>query len=137
LFYNSQETPNKQCLLKYNQNGFSTGVTDKKTRLKLEQFSFAFLVLFIGIFISFVQFMREKMHYYFEEQQNKVSLMENLARATAKVMDVIQKRVEQNKVSVVNEKVMVDSRELAGSSSTTKERGNVETNKNDLVEELH
>ena len=63
--------------------------------------------------------------------------MENLARATAKVMDVIQKRVEQNKVSVVNEKVMVDSRELAGSSSTTKERGNVETNKNDLVEELH
>ena len=103
----SKNLSNKQCLLKYNSNGFSTGVTDPNTRLKLQQFYFAFLVLFFGLLISFVQFMREKMHFYFEQQQNKVSEMENARVAAVKVEAVAEQennKLEQDKVSVVIEK---------------------------------
>jgi hypothetical protein len=137
-FYNLQETPNNQCFLKYNRHGYSTGVTDKNTRLKLQQFYFAFLVLFIGLLISFVQLLRERMHHYFEQQQNKVSAVENLARATPKAIEArqINNKVEQNKVSVVIGKGMVENKKVADSILTTKERANVVPKESDLAEEI-
>ena len=56
--------------------------------------------------------MHEKMHCCYEKQQNKVSVIENLARATAKVMETILKnnKIDQNKVSIVIEKKEVDDR---------------------------
>ena len=61
----------KHCELKYNSKGYSTGISDPNTRLKLQQFYVAFLVLFFGCLIAFVQFMREKMHYHFEIEKKK------------------------------------------------------------------
>ena len=61
----------KQCVLQYNAKGYSTGVTDRDARLNLQQFSFAFFVLFVGCLIAFVQFLREKMHHNFELKQLK------------------------------------------------------------------
>jgi len=71
--------------------------------------------------------MREKMHFSFKQQQNKVSVIENFARATAKVMEAIQKNntVEQNKVSVVIEKIVVENKGVAGSVLATKQGDNV------------
>ena len=54
--------------------------------------------------------MREKMHFYFEQQQNKVSEMENARVAAVKVKAVVEQKnnkVEQDKVSVVIEKKKV------------------------------
>ena len=51
--------------------------------------------------------MREKMHFYFEQQQNKVSEMENARVAAVKVEAVVEQennKLEQEKVSVVIEK---------------------------------
>ena len=64
--------------------------------------------------------------------------MENVARETAKVIEVIQKnnRVEQNKVSVVFEKKVVENLRIAGSIITIKQRGNVEIKESDSVEEI-
>jgi hypothetical protein len=93
--------------LKYNRNGFSTGVTDPNTRLKLHQFYFAFLVLFFGFLISFVQFLREKMHYCFEKQQIKEHEMLN-ARAAPKVKAAVNK--QRNNTVEIN-KVIGDHRE--------------------------
>ena len=110
VLFKTQNLQNEQCLLKYNSNGFSTGVTDKNTRLKLQQFYFAFLVLFFGLLISFVQLMREKMHFYFEQQQNKISEMENARVAAVKVEAVVEQadnKLEQEKVSFVTEKKKV------------------------------
>ena len=75
--------------MKYNRNGYSTGITDPDTRLTLQQFYFAFLVLFIGILVSFVQFLREKMHHYFEQQQ----LAEEIAELS-KVLDAQVAKIE-------------------------------------------
>lgn len=104
-FYNSQETPNKQCLLKYNRHGFQTGVNVPKMRIKLQQFYFAFLVLFFGLLVSFVQFMRENIHYCFKQNQ---SFEIGNAQLAAKVeAEEVNQEVKQRKVSVVIEKIKV------------------------------
>jgi len=49
----------KECRLNYNNGDESVHVVDK-SRLKLEQFYLAFLVLFIGYCLALVQFIRER-----------------------------------------------------------------------------
>ena len=62
----------EQCTLKYNNKGVAFVVKDPhQTRIMLKQFSFAFLVLFIGYLISIVQFFREKMHHHFYLQRQR------------------------------------------------------------------
>ena len=48
-----------QCRLKYNSNGETVQLADL-TRLKLEQFTVAFGVLFVGYCLSLMQFLRER-----------------------------------------------------------------------------
>ena len=56
-----------------------------QTRIKLKQFTFAFLVLFVGSLIAFVQFLREKMHYHFQLQREREE--QASAAALAKAID--------------------------------------------------
>jgi len=48
----------KQCRLPYNSQGESVKLVDR-TRLKLEQFYLAFLILLIGYILAFIQLIRE------------------------------------------------------------------------------
>ena len=48
-----------QCQLKYNNRGECVNVVDQ-ARLKLEQFYIAFGVLFGGLFLASLQFLRER-----------------------------------------------------------------------------
>ena len=48
-----------QCLLEYNNKGESVQVVER-VRLKLEQFTVAFVVLFIGYVLALLQFLRER-----------------------------------------------------------------------------
>ena len=49
----------RQCLLQYNNKGESVQLVDR-ARLKLEQFTVAFAVLFIGYVLALLQFIRER-----------------------------------------------------------------------------
>jgi len=49
----------RQCLLEYNNKGESVQVVER-VRLKLEQFTVAFVVLFIGYVLALLQFLRER-----------------------------------------------------------------------------
>ena len=79
-------------------------MTDPNSRLKLQQFYFAFLIQIFGLLISCVQFMREKMHHYFEQQQNRVSVIAGKSQVSAAANVQVEIKQENNKVSVVIEK---------------------------------
>ena len=49
----------RQCLLQYNNNGEDVKIVER-ARLKLEQFSVAFIVLFAGYVLAIIQFLRER-----------------------------------------------------------------------------
>ncbi len=49
----------RQCLLQYNNNGEDVEIVER-ARLKLEQFSVAFIVLFAGYVLAIIQKLRER-----------------------------------------------------------------------------
>ncbi len=49
----------RQCLLQYNKNGEVVQLMDL-ARLKLGQLYVAFIVLFVGYIMAFMQFLRER-----------------------------------------------------------------------------
>ena len=49
----------RQCLIQYNKNGESVELVER-VRLKLEQFTVAFIVLFVGYVLALIQFLRER-----------------------------------------------------------------------------
>jgi len=55
-YYNPEAT---RCRLSYNSQGESVELVDQ-ARIQLKQFYLAFLVLFIGYILAFVQFTRER-----------------------------------------------------------------------------
>ena len=57
-----------------------------QTRIKLKQFTFAFLVLFIGSLIAFVQLLREKMHHHFHQLQQREREEQIVATALAEAI---------------------------------------------------